>query len=75
LYTLGITIAQIAFKNLLPFRFKSHCAERTGRNAQLTADASIKVDGDAGKIIVPVDSFSRTDSHARGIFALLAAHG
>jgi hypothetical protein len=54
---------------------KSHCAKRTGRNAQLAADTEIKVDGDAGKIFVPVDSFSRTDSHAGGIFALLAAHG
>jgi hypothetical protein len=74
MHTLGITVAQIAFKNLLPFRIKSHCAKRTGRNAQLTADASIKVDCYAGKITVPVDSFSWTGSHAGGIFTLLAAY-
>ncbi|MDP7354439.1 MAG: hypothetical protein QGE94_05110 [Desulfobacterales bacterium] len=73
-YTLRVSIAQIAFKNLLIPGIESHGPEGAGRHADFAADAPIVINHDTIQPGVPLDGFTGTGGHARCIFALLTAY-
>jgi hypothetical protein len=69
---LGITVTQIALKDLLFLKVKTHCTERTRTDAGAAADTDIVVNEDPPHLFIPRDGLHRTNRHAGRILTLLA---
>ena len=69
--TLGITVAQIAFKDLLVLGIITHSAKGANRHAGTTADADVIVNFNVLQVFVTRNRLHRAHIQARGILALL----
>ena len=73
--TLGITVTEVAFNNLMIHGIKTHGTEGTDRYTGAASDAGFIINFHPSHFFVAAQCAYRATNHAGGILALLAGHG